>query len=106
MLTFSDPVLIYWLLQGTTYFGSFDYLYGFQLSAPKFSIPFFVEIRKEVATMASSSNASKCCSMEKKKLMAELEKCNFCSDDYEAFHDCYREAARQSGQRSRACLVS
>jgi hypothetical protein len=56
--------------------------------------------------MANSSNPSKCCSMEKKKLMAELEKCNFCTEDYEAFHDCYRKAARESGQRSRACLSS
>ena len=56
--------------------------------------------------MASSSNASKCCSVEKKKLMTELEKCNFCSDDYEAFHDCYRKAARDSGERSRACIIS
>ena len=65
-----------------------------------------MEIRKEVAQMASSSEASKCCSMEKKKLMAELEKCNFCTDDYEEFHSCYRKAARESGQRSRACLIS
>ncbi len=56
--------------------------------------------------MADSSNASKCCSVQKKKLVEELEKCNFCSDDYEEFHSCYRKAARESGQRTRACLIS
>jgi hypothetical protein len=65
----------------------------------------YMEIRKEVARMASSSEASKCCSMEKKRLVAELEKCNFCTDNYEEFHNCYRQAARESGQRSRACLT-
>jgi hypothetical protein len=66
----------------------------------------FLGIQKGGGKMANSSDASKCCSMEKKKLMAELEKCNFCSDDYEAFHDCYRQAARESGQRSRTCIIS
>jgi hypothetical protein len=54
----------------------------------------------------SSSKARSCCSMEKKHLMKELEKCNFCSDNYEEFHNCYRTAARESGQRSRACMIS
>lgn len=56
--------------------------------------------------MANSSNPSKCCLMEKKKLMVELERCNFCTEDYESFYDRYRKAARESGQRSRACLSS
>ena len=54
--------------------------------------------------MASSSKGSKCCSMEKKELMREIEKCNFCTDNYEEFHNCYRKAARESGKRSRACM--
>jgi hypothetical protein len=56
--------------------------------------------------MADSSKALNCCSMEKKKLMQALEKCNFCSDDYEEFHNCYRKAAQESGQRSRVCMIS
>jgi hypothetical protein len=56
--------------------------------------------------MANSSKSAKCCSMEKERLMKELEKCNFCSDDYEEFHNCYREAARESGERSRACIIN
>lgn len=54
----------------------------------------------------SSMNAKNCCSMEKKRLMRELEKCNFCSDDYESFHNCYRAAARESGKRSKSCILS
>ena len=55
--------------------------------------------------MANSSNSVKCCSMEKKKLIKEIEKCNFSTSNYEEFHDCYRQAARESGKRSRACIV-
>lgn len=56
--------------------------------------------------MADSSKASQCCTTEKKKLVQELRKCNFCSDDYEEFHNCYRQAARESGQRARSCIIS
>jgi hypothetical protein len=55
--------------------------------------------------MANSSKSAKCCSMEKKKLMKETEKCNFCSTSYEEFHACYRQAARESGKRSRSCII-
>ena len=56
--------------------------------------------------MASSSHKAKCCSVEKKRLMAELAKCNFCSDNYDEFHSCYRAAARESGKRAKACALS
>jgi hypothetical protein len=56
--------------------------------------------------MAGSSKARKCCSMEKERLMEALVKCHFCSDDYEAFHNCYREAARESGERARSCMIA
>lgn len=56
--------------------------------------------------MANSSKANQCCSMEKKRLIKALEKCNFCTDDYEEFHSCYRAAARESGARSRSCIMS
>ena len=46
-----------------------------------------------------------CCSLEKHHLMEELRKCDFCTTSYDAFHQCYRDAARESGQRSRACMV-
>jgi hypothetical protein len=56
--------------------------------------------------MADSSKARNCCSMEKKRLMKALEKCQFCSDDYETFHSCYRAAARESGERARSCIIA
>jgi hypothetical protein len=56
--------------------------------------------------MANSSKAAQCCSMEKLRLMKELERCNFCTDNYEEFHNCYRQAARESGERSRTCVIS
>jgi len=56
--------------------------------------------------MANSSKPAKCCSMEKKNLVKELEKCNFCTDNYDDFHNCYRQASRESGERSRACIIS
>jgi len=55
--------------------------------------------------MANSSKAAQCCSMEKQRLMKELERCNFCTDSYEEFHNCYRQAARESGERSRTCVT-
>ena len=43
--------------------------------------------------------------MEKKRLMKALEKCNFCTDNYDDFHSCYRDAAKESGERARSCIV-
>lgn len=56
--------------------------------------------------MAGSSKARECCSKEKESLMKALEKCEFCADDNEAFHNCYRAAARESGERARACMIA
>lgn len=51
-------------------------------------------------------NAHKCCSLEKTHLVEELKKCDFCSISYEEFHECYRDAARESGQRAQSCIVA
>ena len=55
--------------------------------------------------MANQENAKNCCSMEKRRLMDALERCDYCSDNYEEFHNCYRKAARESGKRARACII-
>ncbi|NIP28735.1 MAG: hypothetical protein GWO38_34235 [Phycisphaerae bacterium] len=55
--------------------------------------------------MANKDKAGSCCSMEKMRLMDALERCDFCSDNYEEFHNCYRKAARESGERARACII-
>ncbi len=54
---------------------------------------------------AVSINARKCCAIEKKQLVKELRKCDLCSSSYAELHQCYRDAARQSGRRSRDCVT-
>jgi|GEM_PF-440865 len=57
--------------------------------------------------MKSSKNENaKCCSMEKKRLVEELRKCDMSSTSYDEFHRCSRDVARESGKRSRACMLS
>ncbi|MFO7713280.1 hypothetical protein [Desulfosarcina sp.] len=53
----------------------------------------------------SEQRSRQCCSLEKDRLVEELRRCDSCSTNYEEFHRCYRDAARQSGQRSRVCIV-
>ncbi len=62
--------------------------------------------QKGGGNMAGSSKARNCCSVEKKRLMKALEKCHFCTDNYEEFHNCYRMAARESGERARSCMIA
>lgn len=52
-----------------------------------------------------SINAQKCCVIEKKQLVKELKKCDLCSGNYAELHQCYRDAARQSGRRARDCVT-
>ena len=56
--------------------------------------------------MANSEKARSCCSIEKRRLMDALEQCDSCSDSYEEFHNCYRKAARESGERARSCIIA
>lgn len=53
----------------------------------------------------AEQNPRQCCSLEKTRLMEELRKCD-CSTSYEEFHECYRDAAKESGQRARSCTVA
>lgn len=53
----------------------------------------------------ASRKARQCCSLEKTHLVEALRKCDLCSTSYEAFHQCYRDAAKESGQRARACII-
>jgi len=55
--------------------------------------------------MTNQEKARSCCSSEKRRLIDALESCDFCSDNYEEFHNCYRKAARKSGERARACIT-
>lgn len=53
---------------------------------------------------AISITAKNCCSMEKQRLMEELRKCDFCSTNWKEHHSCFRQAAKDSGRRSRVCV--
>ncbi|MGA8181818.1 MAG: hypothetical protein WB792_17295 [Desulfobacterales bacterium] len=46
-----------------------------------------------------------CCLREKKRLMKTLEKCETGSNSVERRHKCYQSAARESGRRSRQCII-
>ena len=52
------------------------------------------------------SKAIQCCSMEKKRLMNDIRKCDFCSTGWEDHHRCLSAAAKESGRRSKACVIS
>ena len=54
----------------------------------------------------SKSDAKNCCTMERKRLMEDIRSCDFCSTSWEEHHRCLSRAAKASGQRSRACVVS
>jgi len=43
--------------------------------------------------------------MEKKRLIEELRKCDFCSDRVASRHRCYPSAAKESGRRARQCVI-
>lgn len=53
----------------------------------------------------NNQHSRQCCTMEKKRLLDTLRKCDFCATSYEEFRQCYRDAATESGQHSRACIV-
>ena len=52
-----------------------------------------------------SHEALKCCAQERKNLVDQLRKCDWCSTSYESFAKCYQTAAKETGERSRACLI-
>ncbi|MDA8141810.1 MAG: hypothetical protein M0036_24455 [Desulfobacteraceae bacterium] len=56
--------------------------------------------------VSSSKERRNCCTMEKKRLVEELRKCDFCASSYEEFHQCYRDAAKESGEWSRSCPMN
>lgn len=55
---------------------------------------------------SNKSGAAKCCSMEKARLMQDIEKCDLCSTSWEEHHKCLSAAAKKSGRRAKACVVS
>jgi hypothetical protein len=54
----------------------------------------------------ASKKARQCCAREKEHLVSQLRQCDWCSTSYEALSQCYQAAAREIGERSRACLTT
>ena len=55
---------------------------------------------------SSKSKSTQCCTEEKKRLMKDIERCDFCSTSWEEHHRCLGRAAKASGRRSRSCMIS
>lgn len=49
--------------------------------------------------------SKECCSLEKKRLTEVLRACDYCSESIEERHWCFKKAAKESGRRSRECLI-
>ena len=56
-------------------------------------------------TNSISIKARDCCLKEKKRLMGTLSQCDIGSDSVKERHKCYQSAARESGSRSRRCII-
>jgi hypothetical protein len=46
-----------------------------------------------------------CCILEKGRLVDALMACDYCTESIEERHSCYRETAKESGRRARACIA-
>ena len=52
-----------------------------------------------------SHRAKKCCSLENKRLMKDLQRCDSQFPSRTLRHLCFRVAAQRSGRRSKKCIV-
>ncbi|MCG8635228.1 MAG: hypothetical protein MI863_15455 [Desulfobacterales bacterium] len=53
-----------------------------------------------------SIEAKACCTREKERLVEELRCCDYETTSIEERHECYRWAAKKSGQRAKKCLIT
>jgi len=56
-------------------------------------------------TNSISITARDCCLKEKKRLMETLNQCDIGATNVKERHKCYQSAARDSGSRSRRCII-
>lgn len=54
----------------------------------------------------SASKNRNCCGVERQRLVKELHKCDYCSESYQEYQQCYSAAAVESGERARSCISS
>ena len=49
---------------------------------------------------------AQCIASEKRRLKSAIRSCDYCATSYEEHHRCYREAAKESGRRSKTCVFT
>jgi hypothetical protein len=54
---------------------------------------------------SSRSQARECCSAEKERLVETLKSCNIYSTGSIQRHNCYRQAAKETGRKGKGCLL-
>ncbi len=52
----------------------------------------------------SHSKKRHCCAVERRRLIKELRKCDYCSTSYEEYQECYSDTAAESGDKARGCI--
>jgi hypothetical protein len=55
--------------------------------------------------MDVGQKARRCCAIEKNRLNTQLDLCDNPQKGHSARRRCYRDAARRSGRRARACIA-
>jgi len=52
-----------------------------------------------------SEHTLDCLRDEKKRLVEDVRRCDYCSSSMAEHSDCYEETAKVSGRRSKACFI-
>ena len=50
--------------------------------------------------------AAMCCALGKKRMTDALRSCDYCTDSLEERSACYKAVAKDSGLRSRTCILT
>ena len=53
-----------------------------------------------------SRSAGACCLSEKRRLVKELSNCCYCSTSFEEYKRCKQDLSRESGERSKECMIA
>ncbi len=51
------------------------------------------------------NKAAMCCAMGKQRMMDALRSCDYCTTSMEERSSCYKEVAKESGLRTKTCIL-
>jgi hypothetical protein len=51
------------------------------------------------------NKSAMCCALEKKRMVKALRSCDYCSTNTEERSSCYKAVAKDSGLRSKTCIL-